>query len=122
MASSTTTGPRTAPNRPPMRGPRSSRSSESTSGRRTHMCTNIATKTRVTGSATTVAGWSNVDEATIGFDHATHLWTDHAVRFDFTRSGTADRVAIELDLPSAKALLRELQDVVGAAERSGVEG
>ena len=82
------------------------------------MCTNIATKTRVTGSAQTASGWTKVDEATIGFDHATHLWADHAVRLDFVSSTGADRIAVELDLASGKALLRQLQDVIAAAEAS----
>lgn len=85
------------------------------------MCTNIATRTRVTGSAMTTAGWAKVDEATIGYDHATHLWVEHALRLDFASSTTADRLAVELDLASAKALLAELQDVIAAAERSGLE-
>lgn len=85
------------------------------------MCTNIATKTRVNGSATSGAGWSSVDEATIGFDHATHLWTEHAVRVDFVSSKSGERVGVELDLASGRALLRELQEVIAAAEQSGVE-
>lgn len=84
------------------------------------MCTNIATKTPVTGSAKTVRGWSRVNEATLSFDHATHLWTEHALRMDFVGSGDSDRVAVELDLGSAKALLGRLAEIVDAAERSGV--
>lgn len=84
------------------------------------MCTNIATKTRIAGSAKTIAGWVAVDEALVGFDHATHAWVEHAVRIDFTaRSG--ESTAIEMDLASGKALLARLQDVIAAAERSGVE-
>lgn len=85
------------------------------------MCTNIATRTRVTGSALMPAGWTKVDEATIGFDHATHLWVEHALRLDFASSAGAERVAVELDLTSARALLVQLQDVIAAAERSGLE-
>jgi hypothetical protein len=84
------------------------------------MCTNIAAKTAVTGSAKTARGWSSVSEATMSFDHATHLWTEHALRIDFVGKSDADRVAIELDLDSAKALLGRLGEVVAAAERSGV--
>jgi hypothetical protein len=82
------------------------------------MCTNIATKTRVAGSAKTASGWIAVDEAYVGFDHATHAWVDHAVRIDFT--GAADGVAVELDLASGKALLSRLSEVIAEAERSGV--
>ncbi len=84
------------------------------------MCTNIATKTRVAGSAKTGSGWLRVDEASVGFDHATHAWVEHAVRIDFTSVSCADRAAVELDLASGKALLAVLQEVIAAAERSGV--
>ena len=84
------------------------------------MCTNIATKTPVTGSAKTARGWSRVNEATMSFDHATHLWTEHALRMDFVGTIDADRVAVELDLESAKALLGQLGEIIDAAERSGV--
>ena len=85
------------------------------------MCTNIATKTRVTGSATLDGSWGKIDEATIGFDHATHLWAEHAVRIDFANSAGSGRVAVELDLASGRALLRELEEVIAAADASGVE-
>ena len=78
------------------------------------MCTNIATTTRITGSAKTAAGWSAVNEATLGYDHATHLWTEHAVRIDFV--GDAARAAVELDLASARALRERLDEVIAQAE------
>lgn len=85
------------------------------------MCTNIATKTRIVGSAKTGSGWIAVDEASIGFDHATHAWLDHALRLDFTSTAAdSDRVAVELDLESGRALLRTLERVIAAAEQSGV--
>ena len=85
------------------------------------MCTNIATKTSVTGSASLASGWSKVDEATIGFDHATHLWRDHAVRLDFVSAAGGERIAVELDLASGRALLDRLSEVIAEAERSGVD-
>jgi len=85
------------------------------------MCTNIATRTAVNGSATTGGGWSQVHEATIGFDHATHLWREHALRLDFVNASGGERVALELDLASGKALLDRLREVIAEAERSGVD-
>ena len=84
------------------------------------MCTNIATKTPIAGSAKTPSGWMKVDEATVGFDHASHLWSEHAVRLDFT-SASGESAAVELDLASGKALVARLTEVIDAAERSGVE-
>lgn len=81
------------------------------------MCTNIATTTRVTGSAKTASGWTAVSEATVGYDHAAHLWTEHAVRIDFVGD---DRAAVELDLESARALRDRMSEVIAEAEASGV--
>lgn len=84
------------------------------------MCTNIATKTPVTGSAKTASGWIRVNQATMSFDHANHTWTEHALRLDFIDADdqAADRVAVELDLDSGKALLKRLEEVIEAAEQS----
>ena len=88
------------------------------------MCTMIGTKTRIAGSAKGAGGWGKVDEASISYDHATHAWSDHALRLDFVNSAApmTERVAVELDLRSAKALLADLGEVIGAAERSGITG
>jgi hypothetical protein len=82
------------------------------------MCTNIAVKTHITGSAKSGDGWTHVDEATIGYDHATHLWLEHAVRLDFWNAARPDagHVAIELDLASGRDLLKRLEEVIAAAE------
>ena len=86
------------------------------------MCTMIGARTRIAGSAKSASGWGKVDEASISFDHATHAWSDHALRLDFvnTAAPMAERVAVELDLRSAKALLADLGDVIRAAEHSGI--
>ena len=83
------------------------------------MCTNIATKTRIAGSAKTASGWVAVDEAIVTFDHATHAWVEHAVRLDFAGASGAS-AAVEIDLDSAKALLSRLSEVISAAASSGV--
>jgi hypothetical protein len=84
------------------------------------MCTNIVAKTAVTGSAKSGAGWTRVDEAIVGYDHATHAWVEHSVRLDFcdTHRPDAEHVAVELDLASGRELLKRLAEVIGAAERS----
>jgi hypothetical protein len=84
------------------------------------MCTNIATTTPIVGSMKIATGWTTVNQASIGFDHATHAWVDHAVTLSFTRAAPdADRVAVELDLESSRALLARLQEVIAAAEAIG---
>jgi hypothetical protein len=86
------------------------------------VCTQIATRIPVTGSAKTGARWAAVNEAIVTYDHATHAWVDHAVRLDFADRDdrAAGTVAVELDLASGRALLAQLAEVIAAAERSGV--
>lgn len=83
------------------------------------MCTQIATKTKVAGSAQGARGWVPLDEAIVTCDHAAHAWVDHALRIDLTTKGT-DHLAVELDLPSARALVARLTEVLAEAERAGV--
>lgn len=87
------------------------------------MCTMIGTKLGISGSAKSALGWVKVNEATIGYDHATRAWAEHALRMDFldTTAPNAGHVAIEIDLASGRALLERLQEVIAAAEQSGVE-
>ena len=84
------------------------------------MCTMIATTLKVTGAAKGPAGWAKVDSADIGYDHATRMWSEHALRIDLrsTASPSADHVAVELDLASGKALLARLTEVIERAERA----
>lgn len=86
------------------------------------MCTMIAARVPVAGSARSAEGWTKVAEATISYDHATHVWSEHALRIDFFERGapSAQRVAIELDLASGRSLIRRLEEVIAAAEQSGM--
>jgi hypothetical protein len=83
------------------------------------MCTMIATKIQVAGTAIGGDAWTKVDEAAAGYDHATRLWTEHAVRLDLLGGGRTV-AAVELDLGSARALRALLDDVIAQAEASGV--
>jgi hypothetical protein len=87
------------------------------------MCTMIATSLDIAGSATSGdTAWAKVKEATISFDHATHAWTEHALRLDVFGDGSAaGHIAVEMDLASGKALLSALADVIAAAERTGLD-
>ena len=86
------------------------------------MCTMIATSLDIAGSATGGdATWAKVKEATVSFDHATHVWTEHALRLDVFGGSGAGHIAVEMDLASGKALLSALADVIAAAERTGLD-
>lgn len=83
------------------------------------MCTTIATATRIRGAATRGDAWVDVDHAAIGYDHATRLWAEHAVRLDLLHAGRT-AAAVELDLESAKALRSRLDEVIARAEEGGL--
>jgi len=87
------------------------------------MCTMISARLPITGSARSAEGWTDVAEAEISYDHATHLWSEHALRIDFVQQpgSIADRVAVELDLASGRSLVRRLEQIIAAAERSDAE-
>ncbi|MGH8979867.1 MAG: DUF6295 family protein [Acidimicrobiales bacterium] len=82
------------------------------------MCTMIAVSGAITGSGKGSAGWFPVTQATVGYDHATHSGTAHALLLDFTNYdlGVDARVAVELDLASGHALMAQLQSAIAAAE------
>lgn len=86
------------------------------------MCTMIASTTVVSGAGKGAAGWFPITQATVGYDHAGHCTEEHAMLLDFVNydMGTDARVALELDLDSARALVTQLQDAIAKAEQSGV--
>ncbi len=86
------------------------------------MCTMIAMTAAVTGTGKGARGWFPITQATVGYDHAAHSGTEHALLLDFTNYdlGVEARVAVELDLDSGRALLAQLQAAIEAAEASGV--
>ncbi|HLI14684.1 MAG TPA: DUF6295 family protein [Acidimicrobiales bacterium] len=82
------------------------------------MCTMIAMTTAVSGAGKGANGWFPLSQATVGYDHATHGAGEHALLIDFANYGLGveARVAVELDLPSGKALLDQLRAAIEAAE------
>lgn len=88
------------------------------------MCTAISRSEPVRGAGRGVRGWFPLTRCTVGFDHSTHTADEHAVLIDFSNYGigTDARVAVELDLQSAKVLLEQLQEAVARAEALEREG
>jgi hypothetical protein len=86
------------------------------------MCTMIAMKIPVTGGGKGATGWFPVSEAIVGYDHTTYMKNEHALLLDFVNPDLdpSARVAVELDIASAKALLAQLKATIEAAEESGV--
>jgi hypothetical protein len=85
------------------------------------MCTTIAMSAEVNGSGKGATGWFRISKANVGYDHATHSQLDHALLLDFVNPdlGVAARVAVEMDIPSGKALIAQLQAAIAEAESLG---
>lgn len=86
------------------------------------MCTCITEQAGITGSGKGPGGWFAVSQANVGYDHPFHAPFEHALLLDFVNPnlGTGARVAVEMNLASARALVTKLQAAIAAAELSGV--
>ncbi len=85
------------------------------------MCTMISMQTAISGSGKGSAGWFQISQANVGYDHATHSQLDHALLLDFVNPelGAGARVAVEMDVASGKALVAQIQAAIAEAERTG---
>lgn len=83
------------------------------------MCTMIAGKSPLSGSAKGPDGWFPVDHVYVGYDHPFHAPLDHALSIDLVNEqlGVGARVAIELGRDAARDLAHHILDAVEAAER-----
>jgi hypothetical protein len=82
------------------------------------MCTYRTEKIEAGGSSGKGAGgWFPLTTATVYHDHPVHAPDDHTVNIDFLNPGRgpAARVAVELSLGTAKALLEALEVTVARA-------
>jgi hypothetical protein len=66
------------------------------------MCTYVTTTAAMAGSAQRDDEWFRVDRAVVYFDHPQDAPVDHALCIDVW--GDGERVAVELDAPSARRL------------------
>ena len=82
------------------------------------MCTTIADRQAIFGSAKGPKGWFALDHVYVGYDHPTHAPFEHAVKIDFVNetAGPAARVAVELNRESARALVASLLGALMAAD------
>ena len=86
------------------------------------MCTYVTEHVALSASGgKSPRGWIDVTEATVYYDHPVHAPLDHAVNIDFRNpaAGPAARVAVELSLDSARALIAALQTTVERAAHHG---
>jgi hypothetical protein len=85
------------------------------------MCTMIAKQVKIEGSGKCMPGWFKLAEADVSYDHPFDAPFEHALNIDFVNEslGPGARVAVELSVESARALVEAIQEVLEQAERGG---
>jgi hypothetical protein len=85
------------------------------------MCTMIASQIQINGSGKGRDGWFTLKEANVSYDHPFEAPFEHALNLDFVNEslGPGARVAVELDVASAKALVEAINAVLAKAEAGG---
>lgn len=85
------------------------------------MCTMISTQVDIDGSGKAGGGWFAVRQANVSYDHPFSVPYEHALNIDFANEtmGPGARVAVELDVESARALVEAITAVLARAEAGG---
>ncbi len=85
------------------------------------MCTMIVKQVKIEGSGKGVGGWFTLGQADVSYDHPFHATPEHALNIDFVNEalGPGARVAVELDVRSARALVETIQAVLAQAGAGG---
>jgi len=82
------------------------------------MCTSIVEIVVASGAGKGEAGWFDLTNSVVSYDHPHHALLDEAITIDFVNSsmGPDARVAVEITLESAKALSAALLRAIAAAD------
>jgi hypothetical protein len=88
------------------------------------MCTMIAQQVSVEGSGKGTGGWFTVSQANVTYDHPFNAPHEHTLNIDFVNEtlGPGARVAVELSVKSARALVETVLEVLARAEAGGYVG
>jgi len=87
------------------------------------MCTMITERAGISlGRGKSGPEWFVLEEANVSYDHPYDLPLEHALNIDFVNAsgGPGARVAVELSVEAARALVRTIESVLTEAERRGV--
>ena len=86
------------------------------------MCTMIVHQTKIDGRGKGTAGWFEVKEANVSYDHPYDMPLEHALNIDFVNEsvGPSARVAVELSIEAARNLVKTIEAVLAQAEERGV--
>jgi len=85
------------------------------------MCTMIVKQVEVGGSGKGTRGWFTLAQANVSYDHPFDAPLEHALNIDFVNEtlGPGARVAVELDVRSARALVEAIMGVLNQADTGG---
>ena len=85
------------------------------------MCTMIVQQVKIDGSGKGREGWFPLGEANVSYDHPFDATMEHALNIDFVNEaqGPGARVAVELSVDAARALVDTINAVL---ERAGDGG
>lgn len=85
------------------------------------MCTMIATQIHIAGTGKGANGWFTLREANVSYDHPFEAPFEHALNLDFVNEsmGVGARVAVELDVESARRLVATITAILDKAEAGG---
>jgi len=81
------------------------------------MCTYITESIEATGSGKGANGWFRLSQVSVYLDHPVHAPADHTLNIDFLNpaNGPSARVAVELTVDTARALVRAIESTLAAA-------
>jgi hypothetical protein len=81
------------------------------------MCTYLTEHAEIEGSGKGPVSWIRLSEAIVYFDHPAHALADHTLNIDFRDpgGGPAARVAVELTIESARALVASIEATLASA-------
>ena len=85
------------------------------------MCTMISQQAQIDGCGKGASGWFNLKEVDVSYDHPFNAPFEHALNLDFVNEsdGPSARVAVELSVEAARALVATIQAVLARAEAGG---
>jgi hypothetical protein len=81
----------------------------------------IVTQVNIEGSGKGANGWFTLREANVSYDHPFDAPFEHALNIDFVNEarGPGARVAVELSVEAARALVAAIGSVLERAETGG---
>jgi len=81
------------------------------------MCTYVTEHVQIIGSGKGSNGWFKLSEASVYFDHPVHVPLEHSLNIDFLQPelGPSARVAVELDVNSARRLAEAILSTISQA-------